>query len=151
MLNAELCLVRLSALSAAEVLHALAARLLAKGHVAASFERAALSREKKSPTGLPFAPWPVALPHADPEHALSPAIAIATLARPVVFRQMGSPGVALDVFIVVMPVLTAKEQAAASLSRLVTVLQSEDTRRRMIDAERTEDLLKVVSETWDVQ
>jgi galactitol PTS system EIIA component len=149
MLDAGLCLVRLEARSAAEVIRALASRLFALGHVEESFERAAVAREKKSPTGLPFAPWPVALPHAEPEHATTPAIAIATLAAPVSFRQMGSPAVSLSVSIVVMPALTAKEQAAASLSRLVALLQAEDTRERMIGAGSSEELLRVLSSRWD--
>jgi galactitol PTS system EIIA component len=149
MLDAGLCLVRLEARSAADVIRALASRLLASGHVKDSFERAALAREKKSPTGLPFAPWPVALPHAEPEHALTPAIAVATLAAPVSFRQMGSPAVSLSVSIVVMPALTAKEQAAASLSRIISLLQVEATRERMVQATSSEELLRVLSEGWD--
>jgi galactitol PTS system EIIA component len=148
MLDSGLCLVRLEVRTAADVIRALASRLLARGHVKDSFERAAIAREKKSPTGLPFAPWPVALPHAEPEHAETPAIAVATLASPVVFRQMGSPAVSLSVSIVVMPALTAKEQAAASLSRLVALLQAEETRERMVRAASSEELLRVLSEGW---
>jgi len=144
-----LCIVGLTARSAADVIRALASRLLAHGRVTPSFEIAALAREKKSPTGLPFAPWPVALPHAEPEHAVTPAIAIATLAAPVAFRQMGSPAVTLQVSIVVMPALSAKEQAAASLSRLVTLLQSEETRERLVHTASPEELLRVLSERWD--
>jgi len=149
MFEVDLCVVRLTAGSAADVIRSLASRLLAQGHVTPSFERAALAREKKSPTGLPFSPWPVALPHAEPEHAVAPAIAIATLDTPVSFRQMGSPAVALEVSIVVMPALTAKEQAAASLSRLVTLLQSEDTRERLVHAASPQALLAVLSDRWD--
>jgi PTS system galactitol-specific IIA component len=148
MFHADLCVVRLTAASSSDVVQALASRLLARGHVAASFERAAMVREKKSPTGLPFAPWAVALPHAEPEHSVTPAIALATLAKPVTFRQMGSPGVALSVSIVVMPALTAKEQAAASLSRLVTLLQSEATREALVQAASPEALLAVLSGGW---
>jgi PTS system galactitol-specific IIA component len=149
MFTTDLCVVGLTAGSAADVIRALASRLLGQGHVKPSFEGAALAREKKSPTGLPFDPWPVALPHAAPEHALSPAIAIATLAAPVSFRQMGSPAVSLQVSIVVMPALTAKEQAAASLSRLVTLLQAEETRGLLVRAASAEELLRMLSERWD--
>lgn len=113
-----------------------------------TFEQAALVREKKSPTGLPFSPWAVALPHADPEHATVPAIAIATLARPVVFRQMGSPGVKLEVHIVVMPAFTAKEQAAASLTRLIGLLQADDVRERLVSAGSAEELLRILADRW---
>src|SRR5437588_7640495 len=102
---AILGLARLEVTSAEGAVRALAKALEAKGHVKASFEAAALQRERRSPTGLPFAGSAVALPHAEPEHVLSPAIAIASLARPVKFRQMGSPATQLDVALVVMPAL----------------------------------------------
>jgi galactitol PTS system EIIA component len=145
----DLSLVRLEARSADAVIQTLASRLHASSFVKPSFERAALVREKKSPTGLPFSPWAVALPHADPEHCTSPAIALATMARPVVFRQMGSPATKLDVSIVVMPAFTAKEQAAASLTRLMTLLQEEETRRLLVSAVSSTELLEVLSKRWD--
>ncbi len=100
-----------------------------------TFAKAAIAREKRSPTGLPFDPHAVALPHAEPAHVRSPAIALATLATPVRFRQMGDPSVVLEVSIVVMPALTAKEQAGAHLSRIIEWLQSADVRAALMRAE----------------
>jgi len=141
-----LSVARLEARSAADVIGALASRLSGAGHVKATFERAAQGREKKSPTGLPFSPWAVALPHADPEHSNSPAIAVATLERPVSFRQMGSPAVRLDVSIVVMPAFTAKEQAASRLSSLIALLQRGEIRERLMSAASPEAILAVLEE-----
>lgn len=115
-------------------MRALALRLREKGHVRDSFEKAALAREKRSPTGLPFPGVAVALPHAEPEHVESPAIAVATLAAPVTFRQMGSPGTKLAVSLVVMPAFTAKEQASAQLSTLIEKLQDDALRARLVEA-----------------
>lgn len=134
MIDEALCLARVSATSAEEVIKLLAARLLEKGHVKGTFEKAALSREKRSPTGLPFPGVAVALPHAEPEHVASPAIAIATLAAPVPFRQMGSPATKLSVSLVVMPAFSAKEQAGAGLSALIEKLQDEALRTKLIEA-----------------
>jgi PTS system galactitol-specific IIA component len=130
----ELCVAKLDATSADAVLAELARRLLAAGHVRDTFERAAQKREKRSPTGLPFVPIAVALPHAEPEHVLSPGIAIASLARPVRFRQMGSPATLLDVELVVMPALTAKEQAGAELAKLIELLQDATLRQALTSA-----------------
>jgi PTS system galactitol-specific IIA component len=134
MIDPELCLVGLAAKTPEEIVRALAAKLLAKGHVRESFEKAALAREKRSPTGLPFPGVAVALPHAEPEHVASPAIAIATLAAPVTFRQMGSPGTKLTVSLVVMPAFSAKEQAGAMLSSLIERLQDDALRDRLVKA-----------------
>lgn len=134
MIAIDLCIARLSAASSDELIRALAARLFAGGHVHASFEGAAIARERRSPTGLPFPGLAVALPHAEPEHVASPAIAVASLVTPVTFRQMGNPAVKLEVSLVVMPALTAKEQAASELSRLIQVLQDEALRRELVAA-----------------
>jgi galactitol PTS system EIIA component len=133
-IDEALCLARVSAGSAEEVIKLLAQKLAEKGHVKPTFEKAALSREKRSPTGLPFPGVAVALPHAEPEHVASPAIAIATLSAPVSFRQMGSPGTKLSVSLVVMPAFSAKEQAGAGLSGLIEKLQDEALRNKLIEA-----------------
>jgi galactitol PTS system EIIA component len=121
-------LARLDVTSAEAVIRALAKALFAAGHVKDTFEAATLKRERKSPTGLPFPGGAVALPHADPEHVASPALAIASLASPVTFREMGSPATELTVSLVVMPAFTMKEQAAAGLAHLIEHLQDETLR-----------------------
>ena len=69
MLETALCLARLEAATAEAVIRHLARELHRGGHVAASFEAAAVAREG-SPTGLPFAGGAVAIPHAEPEHVV---------------------------------------------------------------------------------
>jgi galactitol PTS system EIIA component len=145
MLSADFCIARLVADSSDGVVAALAQRLLAAGHVRPSFEKAVLAREKRSPTGLPFPGEAVSMPHAEPEHVLSPAIAIASLAKPVSFRQMGAPAVKLEVSLVVMPALTAKEQAGGELSRLVGFLQDDALRRALLRAESSQAMYEALA------
>jgi PTS system galactitol-specific IIA component len=145
----DLCVAKLEATSAEAVITELARRLLAAGHVRDTFERAAQKREKRSPTGLPFAPIGVALPHAEPEHVITPAIALATLARPVRFRQMGSPSTLLDVELVLMPALTAKEQAGATLARLIELLQDATLREALAGAPSDAALSSLLAERWE--
>lgn len=140
MVAVELCVAKLDVPSAEAAIAELARRLFAAGHVRETFELAARKREKRSPTGLPFAPIAIALPHAEPEHVVSQAIAIASLAKPVRFRQMGSPATLLEVELVVMPALTAKEQAAAGLAALIERLQSEPLRVALAAATTSEAL-----------
>jgi PTS system galactitol-specific IIA component len=144
-MDAHLCMAALRAGSAEEVVRALCERLVAAGHVLASFEGAALSREKSSPTGLPFFDVDVAIPHAGPEHVISPALALATLVAPVEFRQMGSPAIQLAVSLVVIPALTAKEQAAAELAHLIERLQHDDVRHALMAATTAEELARIAS------
>jgi galactitol PTS system EIIA component len=146
--GADLCLAALPAKNAEGAIRSLAAALERAGHVGPSFVTAALTRERRSPTGLPFPGVAVALPHAEPEHVLSPAVAVASLAAPVRFRQMGAPAVELEVRLVVMPALTAKEQAAAGLSRLIELLQDESLRARLAAAATSAELASALAERW---
>jgi PTS system galactitol-specific IIA component len=145
MLSSDLCVAGLSAPSSDAVLQALAERLVRAGHVRPSFLEAAIKRERRSPTGLPFPGCGVALPHADPEHVVTPAIAIATLAQPISFRQMGTPGTKLDVRLVVMPALTVKEQAMGELARIMELLQDEPLRRALLDATDSDAMMTALS------
>ncbi len=149
MFAASLCISRLDAPNADAAVRALAARLFAEGHVHASFEAAAIARERRLPTGLPFSGGAIALPHAEPEHVISPAIAIASLAAPVRFRQMGSPAVQLDVALVVMPAFSAKEQAAAGLARLLEILRDDALRAELARAATADAMHAAIAARWD--
>jgi galactitol PTS system EIIA component len=119
----ELCLARLELPDAESVLRELSAALARAGLVAPSFLEALLAREASSPTGLPLPGRKVAVPHADPEHVHSPAIAVCTLRRPVRFAEMGNPMRQLPVEAVFLLALTDKESAQAKLVRLIERLQ----------------------------
>ena len=143
-----LCFAGVPAASAEAIVRELARQLHAAGHVLPSFEAAAVLRERRSPTALPFDGGAVALPHAEPEHVVSPALAVATLARPVRFRQMGSPGTQLDVALVVMPALTAKEQAAAGLTRIIELLQDPALRAALTAAPDAPAMQAILGASW---
>lgn len=142
--SVDLCVPRLVATNAEDAIRQLARLLAAKGHVKPSFEAAAVQREKKSPTGLPFPDAPVGLPHAEPEHVVSAAVAVAVLATPVRFREMGSPAVQLEARLVVMPALTAKDQAAAGLASLLELLQDATLRAALLEATTPSDMLAAI-------
>jgi PTS system galactitol-specific IIA component len=146
--SACVCIVRLEASSAEGVIRALARALHGAGAVKETFEAAAVARERRSPTGLPFEGGAVALPHAEPEHVVSPALAVATLARPVKFREMGSPATQLDVALVVMPALSAKEQASAGLSRVIEMLQGVPLRAALLACEDEASMRAVLAPAW---
>lgn len=148
MIEPELCVVGLDAPSAEAAIRALARVLHAAGRVRATFEAAAVAREVRSPTGLPFEPLAVALPHAEPEHVVSPAIAIATLAAPVRFREMGSPATQHEVQLVIMPAFGSKEQAGAELSRLIEALQDPETTRVLAAAATRDELCAALRAKW---
>lgn len=124
---------RLEAEDDAAVLRALSARLRAQGHVTDSFEAAVLAREEAYPTGLPTT-IPSAIPHTDPEHVLTPGLAVATLAAPVAFREMGSVDRRVDAEVVVMLVLRDAHSQLAALQLLMARLQDEGAVREVLVA-----------------
>lgn len=121
------------------VLRALAARLRAHGHVADSFETAVLAREKAYPTGLPTV-VPSAIPHTDPEHVHVAGLAVATLAAPVAFREMGSSDRQVRAEVVVMLVLRDAHSQLAALQMLMARLQDEAAVRTVLAAPDDEEL-----------
>ena len=142
------CCVRLDVPSAEGAIRALARELHRAGVVNGSFEAAAVARERRSPTGLPFEGGAVALPHAEPEHVVSPALAVATLLKPVKFREMGSPATQLEVALVVMPALTQKEQAAAGLAKVIEILQDAALRAALAAAEGEDAIRALLAPAW---
>lgn len=119
----ELCRAGLAVTDASGVITELARALAAAGCARTSLEGAVLAREAVSPTGLPLAGRKAAIPHADPEHVLEAAIAVASLARPVRFREMGNPEAELEVELVALLALPDAGRAQEELVRLIERLQ----------------------------
>lgn len=114
----------LDAADAAEAIRAVAAPLVAAGHVTADYVAAAIAREATFPTGLPTAPEPVAVPHADPDGVLVPSIALGRFREPVEFTEMAADR-RLRVRLVLLLALQSKDQAAV-LSLLIRGLGDGD-------------------------
>jgi PTS system galactitol-specific IIA component len=123
LLRPELIFVGLEANSWQEVLTTLANALYQAGYVRESFQQAVLEREAHYPTGLRTAQVPVALPHTEKEHVLTPAVAIALLKQPVNFGEMGRDGQTLPVDIVFMLCIREPDEQVTWLSRLVSTFQ----------------------------
>lgn len=143
--NQALCFARLGVETRDEVLRLLADALHRAGAVDDCFAAAVLAREAESPTGLPFSHWAVALPHADPRFVRAPALAFATLDRPVSFRQMGSPEVELAVTAVAMFALPDRDAAQALLTRLIEILRDGGLAGRALAATDAQSLYALLS------
>ena len=149
MIEPGLCFSGLDVASDEEAVRALARALFRAGKVTASFELAAVARERRSPTGLPFPDGAIALPHADPEHVEIPSVAIGRLTRPVKFREMGNPASQLEVALVVMPALTARAQAVAGLGKILDLLQDAALRRELHGAGDGPAIFVAIARRWD--
>lgn len=125
LLHQELILVGVEAASWQEVLTLLANQLYQSGYVRESYLQAVLDRERQFPTGLHTAEVAVALPHTEKEHVLKPAVAVAILAHPVTFGEMGTEDQTVPVEIVFMLSILEPDEQVTWLSRLVSTFQLE--------------------------
>ena len=100
--NESLVAFRLDAPDARSVIYVLAGKLHHQGLVVAEYGQQTHARELVHPTGLPTQPFCIAFPHADAEGVKELALALATLSKPVVFKNMADPEEDLQVFLVLM-------------------------------------------------
>ncbi|MER3400552.1 MAG: PTS sugar transporter subunit IIA [Thermoflexus sp.] len=143
LLSPQWVLVRLEAASAEEVIRQLAAPLVAAGRVRPSFVDAVLERERTNPTGLPLSgALHVAIPHTEVEHVCAPALAVATLARPVAFRSMVRPEETVSVSIVILLALTEPHAQIEMLMSLAELFQDPDRVRAVYEACSAEELIQ---------
>lgn len=138
-LGLSVVLAQLDVADAEDALRSLAGRLLDAGVVAVGFPEALRARERTYPTGLPT-PIPTAIPHADPGHVVVPGLALATLARPVPFGEMGTPGSTVEVRLVAMPLLTDAREHLAALQRLMGLLRDESAVASLLEVQDDEAL-----------
>lgn len=126
MLDKELIYLDLEAKNREDLLSRLSDILCKKGYVKPSFKQAVMDREKVFPTGLPTLGVKVALPHTDPKYVIKPAILVATLRKPVKFKEMGNGVNDIDVEIVFMLAVKDPEYQIKLLQKLINIFSQEN-------------------------
>lgn len=120
--------------------------LLAKhGLVKGTYVPAVLAREEKYPTGVPLGAINVAIPHTDIVHVHQPAIAVATLDRPVRFGNMGEPGSDIDVHIVFLLAMKDPEAQVDLLQNLVTTFQDGEVLKTLADIRQADEIEAILT------
>lgn len=107
-----------------EVLEAMTAQVIAQGHALETFGPAVIAREERFPTGLPT-PVPSAIPHSDPQHVLHAGVAVAALASPVDFAEMGGGKATVAARLVVMLCMTDGQAQVGALQTVLARLRDE--------------------------
>lgn len=101
------------------------------GYVSEGYLKAILERESKYPTGLPTVPYPVAIPHTDPQHINKPFVAAVRLTKPVEFVQMGTNDVIVETKIVFFLGLNKGEGQVELLQYLIDCCMKQDFMERL--------------------
>ena len=108
------------------VITLLAEKLHEQGAVGPDYGAATLAREQRHPTGLPTKPFCIALPHADADGVYWPALAVASLQKPVVFRNMADPDEEVSVELVLLLANNNPEEQVKALRNLALVFGQPD-------------------------
>ena len=102
-----------------------------------SFIQGIKQREAKYPTGLPSFPYPVAIPHCDPEHVLVNSISIVRFKKSIKFKEMGSMDKELSVLFAFVLTIDGIQQVPV-LKELMTLFMDEKIMNRLLTANLNE-------------
>jgi len=126
-----------------EVLTELGNLLFQTGYVRESFVEAALQRESQMPTGLPLeGKYNAAIPHTECEHVLKAGLALATLARPVIFQNMIQPEEGVPVQLVILMALDQPKSQVEMLQEIAGDLQDAQVIEKLMEARDFKDIQK---------
>ena len=121
-LDLDLIMVKLAADSREEVIRAVTGRMQEMGYVGPDYCDAVLKREESYPTGLPSEGVMTAVPHAFCEDVYRTGVGIASLVKPVLFRNTVDPEEELPVELVfVMANVGGEESHLCDLQELMAV------------------------------
>jgi galactitol PTS system EIIA component len=141
LLDPDAICLKMDAKDAHDVIENLGIRLYIDGLVKDTFVDAAWEREQKLPTGLPLGgEINAAIPHTDVIHVLKPGVAMATLKRPVVFKNMIQPDEDVKVRLVFLLSLEQPKSQIEMLQEIAGVLQNQGTVNKLLDANSYEDV-----------
>ena len=126
-----------------EVLTELGNLLFQTGYVRESFVEAALQRESQMPTGLPLeGRYNAAIPHTECEHVIKAGLALATLAKPVIFQNMIQPEEGVPVQLVILMALDQPKSQVEMLQEIAGVLQNALVIEKLMEARDFQDIQK---------
>ncbi|HLV45248.1 MAG TPA: PTS sugar transporter subunit IIA [Aggregatilineales bacterium] len=147
LLHPEAILLHQQLADSTEVISELGGRLKALGFVKDDFVKATLAREASMPTGLPLmGEVNAALPHVDIEYVNSPALGLATLVEPVIFKNMVNPDEEVPVRLVIMLALEQPKSQVEMLQQVAGLLQQPAAIEQLMNAATPDEVLGILEE-----
>lgn len=139
-IDEELILVNEIISSKEEIIAKLGQLLYQNGFVKESYTQAVLDREIVYPTGLKARATGVAVPHTDTIHVIKPAVAIATLKKPVIFHGMGAPDTDVEVSIVLMLAIHDPQEVVNVLRKIIFVIEDDEALQKILAADQKAEI-----------
>jgi PTS system galactitol-specific IIA component len=110
-------------------------RLVACGRARPGFVESLIARERERPTGVRLDEGlDVALPRTDPELVIRPSLALATLARPVLFGAANDPAGLVPVRLVLLMASSERSAHTRALRRVTGMFQNGRTIENLVGA-----------------
>ena len=144
-LSESLILLDVQAQTMEDVMRSVGGALTDQGYGKANYVDALIERETDYPTGLDIDGVGIAIPHTAVDYVEKAAIAVARLAQPVTFEEMGTDGT-VDVKLVFMLCVTDPKAHLADLQRIITIVQDKSVLETLIDATSTQDVIDTIKE-----
>jgi PTS system galactitol-specific IIA component len=145
-LRPEAIFLGVNAQSAEAVIRLLGTKLHELGCVKDGFIEATLRREAEMPTGLPLAgEFHAAIPHVDIEYVNASALALATLAHPVVFYNMVEDDQEVPASFVMMLALDQPKSQIEMLQQVSGILQDPELIHQLMVASTPQEVLALLS------
>jgi galactitol PTS system EIIA component len=136
----------LDASDSQSVITTLGGLLYKAGYVKDSFPKAAWEREQHLPTGLPLSgDVNAAIPHTDVVHVNKPGLSMATLKKPVIFKNMVSPEESVPVQLVFVLALDQPKAQVEMLMEIAKVLQNPKTIESLMKSNNYQDVQSALS------
>lgn len=145
-LNENLVMKDLDAKSFEEVFRILGGRLTEEGFCKDSFVDALIKREKSFSTGINMGGVGIAVPHTDRIHVNKSGMAIGRLKEPILFYQMGTSDVEVQVRLVFMLAVDDPDKHIDFLQRILLVFQDQEVLKHILEAKETADIIGIIKE-----
>lgn len=146
MFDEEIVLLDITPKDSTEALSIVSDELIKKNVVKESYKDAIIKREEEFPTGLNAPSCGIAIPHTDAIHVNKPQIAIARLAQPVKFLQMGD-GADVEAKLIFMLALKEPHAQLETLQKLMALIQNETAVAEWIAAKDSKTAINVLKES----
>lgn len=144
LLKPELTFVNFEATDRFDLFSQLERMLIGQGYIKESWHDAILAREEAYPTGLDCGTIQVAIPHVDPEHIVTPYIAVMKLAHPVEFEGMGGMPAVQAQLVVNLGLLGHEDAQVKVLQALMQLFLDARATKEIMSQSTPDDLLKAL-------
>lgn len=111
------------------------------------FTKALLEREKMYPTALPSVPFPVAIPHCDPDYIKEERIVCVRFKKPVRFTEMGTEDKNIDVHFAFVLLIKEKKQVSV-LQTLMPIFMNDLFMRSLKEIDDKEKFIEKMEDKF---